>query len=184
MAAGDPPRHRDHGKGWQLVEQSGKFKLTHRHSDGAHPASPPWEWGSANRLKVLELIAAVQPLMLEKLMGLADAVKAKIGAIDPTGTDRKSSAATGIDWKEAFERWEKAMRKRGVGDRTWKTDYASAIRKIQSALGSSPTPRNGQQLMDAVMAITTPDKPGSNTRLRFARKLVALLNYVVDDAPR
>ena len=71
---------REHGKGWQLVEQSGKFKLTHRYGDGGRASvTLPWEWGRENRGKVIDLIGEIKPLIFEKQLGLADACKAKLG---------------------------------------------------------------------------------------------------------
>ena len=69
----------NHGFGWNLIEQSGKTKLTRVHADGAKSAKSakvlPIEWKATNSVQILNAVTRVRQLMESRNLSLAEAVR-------------------------------------------------------------------------------------------------------------
>ena len=49
-----------HGAGWQVAEQSKRFKLTYRYPDGARVSTGlPWDWNQRNQSLILQLASDI-----------------------------------------------------------------------------------------------------------------------------
>ena len=66
----------NHGFGWNLIEQSGKTKLTRVHADGAKSAKVlPIEWKATNSVHILNAVTRVRELVESRNISIAEAFR-------------------------------------------------------------------------------------------------------------
>ena len=66
----------NHGFGWNLIEQSGKTKLTRVHADGTKSAKAlAIEWKAPNSVQILNAVTRVRQLMESRNLSIAEAVR-------------------------------------------------------------------------------------------------------------
>ena len=63
----------NHGSGWNVIQQSGKCKLTRRYEDGAKSAKVlAIEWKATNSVQILNAVTRVRELVETRSISIAE----------------------------------------------------------------------------------------------------------------
>jgi integrase len=163
----------EHGRGWSISPQSGKAKLTRRHSDGTRSSvmlAIPWAASSGSAINAA--IARLRQLMDERGLGLSEAHA--LTGFAAANTD----ANHGLNWQRVADQFLASR-----ADRRASTLYDLRFRvaNVLQTLSSSPRPRDGRSLMRAYAAQHFAKcRPGGKGRKAHLGDVAALLDFAVN----
>lgn len=163
----------EHGKGWTVVEQSDRVKLTRRDPiDGSRSSvmlDLPWAPSSAT--KVLNAIASLRERMETCGVSLRAAHDVH---------DGKSSEPDGsLDWERTAHRFLLSL-----SDRKPRTlaDLRSRVNQALTCFKARPAPKDGPELMATYTRLHLGHlKPGSEGRRRHLMDVARFLSYAVEE---
>ncbi len=162
----------EHGRGWSISQQSGKAKVTRRHSDGSRSSatlSIPWAASSGSAINAA--VARLRQLMEERGLGLAEAHKL-IDAVDSI-----AAAEGGVNWKLLAEQF---LESRADRRRSTLGDLRYRVGNVLKTLETKPKPRDGRSLMRAYAAQHFGKcPPGGKGRRAHLGDVAALLDFAV-----
>jgi hypothetical protein len=162
----------EHGRGWSISPQSGKAKLTRRHSDGSRSSvtlSIPWAASSGSAINAA--VARLRQLIEERGLGLSEAY-GLIGLADSVATDEG-----GLNWQRVAEQFLESR-----ADRRSSTlgDLRYRVGNVLKTLETKPKPRDGRSLMRAYAAQHFAKcPPGGKGRRAHLGDVAALLDFAV-----
>ncbi len=89
----------NHGAGWNVIQQSGKCKLTRRYEDGAKSAKVlPIEWKATNSVQILNAVTRVRELVETRNISIAEAVRLDTEAL-ATLEEHNGTADAWLYWR-------------------------------------------------------------------------------------
>jgi integrase len=170
---------RENGFGWNLVEQSGKPKLTRRYSDGVcSSVMLPLPWAPSSATAILSQVQTIRSHMEEAGLGLSEAAALVHGS-----ADAPSGASRAINWPQlvmAFQK-HKTSDTGALKESTWTSMYAPVMRQVLDVLSQRPFPRDGQAVLARLRDVYggAPGSTGRRLRIQYAAQL---LTYAVNQA--
>jgi len=163
----------EHGRGWSISQQSGKAKVTRRHSDGSRSSATlaiPWAASSGSAINAA--VARLRQLMEER--GLCLRVAHALTEL----AEASAGSAEGLNWNWVAEQFLASR-----ADRRAATlgDLRFRVANALTTLSTKPKPRDGRSLMKAYAAQHFAKcPPGGSGRKAHLGDLVALLNFAVN----
>ena len=165
------------GMGWQVVEQSGKVKVTHR-PRGQNTRSSvvlPVAWDAANLREIEDRIAD-----LKTAIDTNPALDLKAAAAAGAQGENDNSA-TPVDWDELITKFGnyKTVRTQEIKQKTWEREYMPVMEILKNAMTSSPVPRNYKALLTRMVDSCPTRKAGTASRKTLVGNACQLLAYGV-----
>lgn len=162
----------EHGRGWSISQQSGKAKVTRRHSDGSRSSATlaiPWAASSGSAINAA--VKRLRDLMEERGLGLAKAYE--LSGL----TDASAVAIEGLDWQRVAEKF---LASRADRRETTRNDLRFRVTNALATLSTKPRPRDGRSLMKAYAAQHFAKcPPGGSGRKAHLGDVAALLTFAV-----
>ena len=162
----------EHGRGWSIVPQSGKAKLTRRHPDGTRSsATLAIHWTASSGSAINAAIARLRLLMEERGLGLSEAHALMGASVANAGT------ADGVNWQRVADKFLESR-----ADRRASTlgGLRYRVGNVLKTLEAKPKPRDGRSLMRAYAAQHFAKcPPGGKGRSAHLGDVSALLDFAV-----
>ncbi len=162
----------EHGRGWSISAQSGKAKLTRRHSGGTRSSVMlSIEWAASSGSSINAAVARIRQLIDERGLGLAEAHALTVAA------DATACTSGGINWQRVAEQFLESR-----ADRRASTlgDLRFRVGNFLKTLEAKPRPREGRSLMRAYAAQHFAKcPPGGAGRKAHLGDVAALLDFAV-----
>ena len=164
----------EHGKGWQITEQSGRTKLTRRLGDGSRSSVMLNHlWAPSSASAITASVAQLRVLMDERNLRLREAAELNSAPAAP--------AANGaIEWRAVADAFYETRKDRR---RTTQRDLRRRVEAALRTIATRPKPRDGRSLMRAYAAQHF-DRcpPGGQGRKRGLGDVSAFLEFAVHRA--
>jgi len=163
----------EHGRGWSISPQSGKAKVTRRHTDGSRSSvtlAIPWAASSGSAINAA--VKRLRDLMEERGLGLKEAHE--LSGL----TDADAGSTEWLNWQRVAEQFLASR-----ADRRESTLYDLRFRVANAlkTLLTKPRPKDGRSLMRAYAAQHFAKcPPGGVGRKAHLGDLAALLNFAVN----
>ena len=169
------------GMGWQVVEQSGKCKVTFRPSGQSSRQSTvlPVEWDKGNAREIEDRIVAIkEALESDPTLTLKSAATA--GAA--LGSGEIGTSAITVEWQQLFETFEtyKVSTTEQVKARTFEREYKPVLEILETCALAKPHPRNARQLLEAMVAACPTRRAGMASRKSLIGVACQLLKFSID----
>ena len=169
------------GMGWQVVEQSGKCKVTFRPSGQSSRQSTvlPVEWDKGNAREIEDRIVAIkEALDSDPTLTLKSAATA--GAA--LGGGEIGTSAITVEWQPLFDAFEtyKVSTTEQVKARTFEREYKPVLEILETCALAKPHPRNARQLLEAMVAACPTRRAGMASRKSLIGVACQLLKFSID----
>ena len=162
---------REFGPGWNVVEQSGKTKLTRRDADGSRSSVMlDIPFASGSKSKILRAIEGHANRMEEHQISLREsATRVAVTEENPEGR---------FDWKEAAAAYFESRKDLGPVTRR---NTTTRINNLLSTLEKKPKPKSGLELVTAFEQQHLQDlQPGSEGRKKSIGEVSKFLRWCID----
>lgn len=165
----------NHGRGWNVIAQSGKAKLTRVYEDGTKSAKVlSIEWKATNSVVILNAVTRCRELVESRNISLAEAVRLDTEALAGP-EDHKGIADQG--WPAVVE--EYFLTKQGRRSSTL-ADLKTRLDRALVCLESRPKPRDSRALLKRFAELHfTQMASGGQGRKRNLGDVCAFLTYAV-----
>ena len=169
------------GMGWQVVEQSGKCKVTFRPRGQSTRQSTVLsvEWEKNNSREIEDRVAAIkEALDSDPLLDIKSAAAAGAAL---QGGETGTSAAT-VDWLALFEGFEtyKVKTTEQVKQRTYDREYKPVLEILRTCALSKPYPRNAVKLLESMVEACPSRRAGTASRKSLVSVTCQLLKFSID----